>query len=177
MHTFLVWLEKFTNRIIPFLVILLAVLLIIDNPFWKLVDLQEHQLALDIFDGIIVFFFVIDLTYKWFKVRKIPRFIRLYWIDIIAVFPFYLGFRVYREIADFFRIGEEVTETAQKIAHETILLKETELLKEQRLLRDTELLKETKPGIRFLRFVQRLLRALKGRFYVTHLGMKKESGN
>lgn len=168
--------EHLTDDIIPFLVIGIAAVLIMENPFWTLVELDHYEPWVSIFDSIVVFFFVSDLIFKWFRTRQLLKFLKLYWIDIIAVFPFYLAFRAYAEVAGIFRIGEEVTEVTQKAMHEAVLLREAKLVeKEARLAR------ELKAGGRIARSVGRFFRTIKGRlmltynyFIVTHKKHKRE---
>ena len=167
--------EHFTNRIIPYLLILLALVLLLDNPLWAVIPLHEYEPWISIFDWIIVFFFAVDLTFKWFHVKAFKPFVKLYWIDILAVFPFYLVFRVYREAATFFRVGEEATEVTQRAAHELLLLRESEVFKEGRLTKEVELLREERLFARGIRLVQRLLRVLKARVYVTHHALMDSS--
>ena len=154
-------LEHITHKIIPYLLVLLAVLLILDNPLWMLVNLHQYEELVTFFDVIIIFFFVVDLFYKWQKVKKIKTFVKLYWIDLLAVFPFYLFFRLYEEASAVLRTGERITETAQKMTHEAVLLKEVELLKEERLA------KEVKPFFRAMNGIQRFFRLFKARMYLT----------
>ncbi|MBS3128858.1 hypothetical protein J4410_06985 [Candidatus Woesearchaeota archaeon] len=154
-------LEHITHKIIPYLLVLLAVLLILDNPLWMLVNLHQYEELVTFFDVIIIFFFVVDLFYKWQKVKKIKTFVKLYWIDLLAVFPFYLFFRLYEEASAVLSTGERITETAQKMTHEAVLLKEVELLKEERLA------KEVKPFFRAMNGIQRFFRLFKARMYLT----------
>jgi cytochrome c biogenesis factor len=158
--------EHFTDHIIPYLVILLAVVLVLENPFWTLVHLENYEPWITIFDGVVVFFFVVDLVFKWFKTRNVRKFFQLYWLDLLAVFPFYLAFRAYAEVAAVFRVGEELSETGQKLAHEAVLLREARMFREAE-----ELAKEARfarTAGREIRLGQRLLRAFKGRFYTSH---------
>jgi len=157
--------EHFTDKIIPYLLIALAILLILENPFWTLVHLEEYEPGITIFDYTIVTFFVVDLIFKWFKVRRVGTFLKMYWLDIIAVFPFFFFFRLYLRLGTLLRIGEGISE-AQKVAHEAVLIREVSLIREVELAKETRLLKETRPLIRLLRVVQRFLRVLKGRFVV-----------
>jgi len=158
--------EHFTDHVIPYLVILLAVVLVLENPFWTLVHLSELEPWITVFDGVVVFFFVIDLVFKWFKTRNIRKFFQLYWLDLVAVFPFYLLFRTFTEVAAIFRIGEEVSETGQKLAHEAVLLREARMFREaEELAKEARFARTTG---REIRLGQRLLRALKGRFYTSH---------
>jgi signal transduction histidine kinase len=161
--------EHFTDHIIPVLVVLIAIALVLENPFWTLVHLSEYEPWTSIFDGVIVFFFVVDLVFKWFKTRNVRRFFRLYWIDIIAVFPFYLLFRAYSELTAVFRVGEEVSEVGQKVAHEAVLLREASMLREaEEAAKEARIAKETKVVGRGIRGVQRFLRVMKGRLYTSH---------
>src|SRR3989338_5625960 len=155
-------LELITHKVIPYLLVLLALLLILDNPLWVLVNLHQYEELITLFDIIVILFFVIDLIYKWKKVKKIKTFVKLYWIDLIAVFHFYLFFRLYEEASVILRTGERITETVQELTHETVLFKEAELLKEEHLL------KETKPFFRAINGIQRFFRLLKARLYIAY---------
>lgn len=159
MHEF----EHFTDHAIPWLVLALAVVLVLENPFWTLVHLEHYEPWMTIFDGVIVFFFVMDLLFKWLKTRDIREFFKLYWLDIVAVFPFYLAFRAYSEVAAIFRIGEEFAKTGQEIAHETVLIREARLLREAEMLS-----KEARVVSRETQSAGRILRLIKGRFYTSH---------
>lgn len=153
-------LEKITNMIVPFLVLVLAIILILENPFWVIIDLEPYQVHLAIVDALIIFFFGLDLIFKWRRIHKIKPFIKLYWLDILAVFPFYLLFRAYGQLTAVFLAGEQITDVSQKAAHEYLALKEAELLKEEKLAR------EIKP-------IARLIRVCKARWFVTHHKLKK----
>jgi len=154
------WLEKieiFVDKSIPFLLILLTIMIVLE-----LLNLDEgFENIFHYFDVLIVIFFVIDLCFKWNRTRNAIKFIKLYWIDIIAVFPFYAVFRLYAFAADFFAAGE----TVQKFLHETVLLRET------KLLRLEETAKFAKEG-RFIRLFARILRVLRARWYVLHWHMQ-----
>jgi len=161
-NIFLLKFERLTRKIIPYFIVLLLFIIIIENPFWSIIDLEPYSLEISIMDSVIVFFFVADLIFKWMKTRKIRKFLRLYWIDILAVFPFYLIFRAY----SLFLGVAGITETAQEIVHETVLVRESKALEEAKV--GEEALKEAKPFSRILRASQRILRAMKGRFYLTY---------
>ena len=142
MHYLLKKLEHFTDRIIPYLLIILAVILILEFFFHDTADYYHEQIILA--DSIIIFFFTLDLAYKFNRVRNIKLFIRKYWLDIIAVFPFFLLFRVVEEVFLFFRIPElgdtqkflHIGLETEKIAKEEMALKElAELQKETRFTR------------------------------------------
>ncbi len=171
-YKFLRWFEWFTDLIIPYLLVVLAIELLTDNPFWTLYSLEHFEPFVTWFDHFILFFFVVDLCFKWFHVQNLPKFVKLYWLDIIAVLPFYLGFRVYARFAGIALAGEELVE-AQKIAHEAVLARETRLIEEAaKLAKEEAILKESRPVIRALQSVERSLRFASGRQDIAHEGMK-----
>ena len=146
------WLEHFTDKIIPFLVLIIAVMLILQNPFWTLVDLTHYEPWTGVIDIAILLFFLIDLYFKWKHVENFKKFLRLYWFDVIAVFPFYLLTRTWFELSFLFSATEQVTE-AQKIAHEALLLRELKLAEEFKVSEPlSKLFKEMKGVQRILRF-------------------------
>jgi hypothetical protein len=145
---------------------------VLENPLWTLYPLEHFEPFVTYIDYFIVFFFVVDLTFKWLHVKNVVKFVKLYWLDIIAVLPFYLGFRIYARFAAIAAAGEEIAE-AQKVAHELVLAREAELLKEAQVLaREEELLKEAKPLARILRSMERGIRMISGRNEVASTGMQ-----
>lgn len=153
--------ERIVDRAVPYVLVLLAVLIIIE--FTHVAD-PYHDIFVTI-DYFIVAFFVIDLCFKWFHTRDVLKFIKLYWIDIIAVFPFYAIFRVYFAATELFAAGEQT----QKFLHEAVLLRETKLLREAEY--GAKLAKEG----RFIRVIARSLRILRARWYVTNWHLQKVS--
>ncbi|MBI4016568.1 MAG: hypothetical protein HY363_02640 [Candidatus Aenigmarchaeota archaeon] len=148
---------------VPYLLVVLAALLILEF----LVDLEHYEPLVSIFDYVIVSFFALDLFFKWSHVRNAKVFIRLYWIDILAVFPFYLVFRLYGLLAGALIGGEEIA-FGQKIAHETVLLREAEIGKEAKFVKEVRL-------ARGIRFAQRLLRIIKARLHIVRKEMHRRS--
>src|SRR3989338_4066035 len=146
---FLGEIERFTDKTIPFWVIVLAIILILDNPFWTILDLEHYQPWVSLVDALIVLFFFIDLIFKWYTVRQWKKFLKIYWLDILAIFPFYLITRALITVTALLRVGEE--------------LRETELVKEARIAEEVKQLRETKPFIRALRSIQRFLRFIAGK--------------
>ena len=159
---FLGEIERFTDKTIPFWVIVLAIMLILDNPFWTILDLEHYQPWVSLVDALIVLFFFIDLIFKWYTVRQWKKFLKIYWLDILAIFPFYLITRAWITVTALLRVGEELGE-GQKFLHEFLLLRETELVKEARIAEEVKQLRETKPFIRALRSIQRFLRFIAGK--------------
>lgn len=155
--------EWIVDVVVPYLLVLLAALLILEF----LVDLQHYEPWVSIADYVIVSFFVLDLFFKWNHVRNLRTFVKLYWIDILAVFPFYLMFRLYGLLAGVLIGGEEIA-VGQKIAHEAVLLREAELGKEAKLIGQVRL-------VNGIRFVQRLFRIIKARLHIARKEMHKRS--
>jgi len=150
--------EHFVDRAIPCLVLLIAILLALEFS----IDLHVYEPWPTVADTIVVTFFVVDLAFKWHRTKLLKDFFRRYWLDVLAVFPFYLLFRVYVEAAELLATGERVAIT-QKVAHEALLLKEAKLLEEARLIELGEkAAKEERVVARGIRFGQRLIRGWKG---------------
>ena len=118
--------------------------------------------------------FVLDLIFKFNRVRKIKIFLKKYWLDILAVFPFFLLFRAVEELALLFRFEKELAEgqkivhsglEVQKIINEEVILKELKSLEGgQKVI--SEIGESTKFArtefiVRFLRPLQRIPRLFK----------------
>lgn len=153
--------ERIIDRSVPFLLVLLAVLLIID---FTHVGEKYHSIIIWV-DNFIVAFFIIDLLFKWNHATGAVSFVKLYWIDIIAVFPFYLVFRLYAVAAELAYAGE----WTQKLLHEAVLAREAKLIGETKMIS-----RFAKEG-RLIRAAARSLRLLRLRWYVAHGHMQKLS--
>ncbi|MBS3151498.1 hypothetical protein J4443_03915 [Candidatus Woesearchaeota archaeon] len=147
MHPLLKKIEHFTDRIIPYLLILLAAVLILE--FFFKGSAQKYYLYIWVTDAVIIFFFALDLAYKFNRVRKLKLFLKKYWLDIIAVFPFFLVFRLVEEIFVLFRLGPELSEgqkffhiglETEKLAKEEIALREIAGLQKETRLARTQML-------------------------------------
>lgn len=167
--------EIFIDKSIPYLVIIIAVMLILNFT----INSEQFEPWFSYLDWAILAFFVADLVFKWRHVRKLTKFLRLYWIEILAVFPFYLIIRAYATIAELITVGERVSE-AQQITHEALLLREAKILRETELLAEESGVvgKEVRLLPRIFRFFQRSLRFVWGSLhYVTehllHVSRKK----
>ena len=75
-------------------ILLIILLLIIAGELTLHEFMLKHKLLVDIVDWIIIGIFAIDLIFKYMRSKNFPRFIRASWIDIIAIFPFFLIFRL-----------------------------------------------------------------------------------
>ena len=129
--------EKFIDYAIPPLVLLLGILILLEF----IHGFEEYSYLISMFDYVIVAFFVVDLIFKWYHTRKLVPFIKHYWLDILAVFPFYLTFRVWQELVVVGTVAQGVSE-AQTFAHEIVLVRETRLLKEVELIKEARIIEE-----------------------------------
>lgn len=159
--------EKFVDESIPYMLVLLAVIIAVE--FFHLADAYHKYIVLA--DYFIITFFVVDLCFKWYHTRKVVKFVKLYWIDIIAVFPFYTIFRLYAIAAEVIATGE----TFQKFLHEAVLLREARFARELRILREAEESAKFAREGRLVRVFARGLRLLRARWYVVHHHFRKLS--
>ena len=154
------WLHKIeliVDRIIPYIIIVLLFLIIGELFFNE--QVQPYIKWINLTDNFVVGIFVIDLIFKYIRIRNIPNFFRKCWIDIIAVFPFFLLFRLFEELGIVLGLGERMG-SAQLILHEGVEIEKEagEIIKESE-----KVTKISRAGIitRFIRPVARSPRLLK----------------
>ncbi|MBS3146621.1 ion transporter [Candidatus Woesearchaeota archaeon] len=170
--------EVFVDRIIPYLVLILLALIIGEFTHYNLVE--EHEDIVLIIDYTIVIFFLIDLAFKYHRVRNAKTFVKKYWLDILAVFPFFLIFRLIEEISIFLRLGSQLGDY-QKALHTSLEVGRIseELVEEQKILREIEeatKLERTSRFGRLLRPLERIPRIFESfRFYEKPFKYKKHS--
>ncbi len=109
------FLELLIDRLVPFAVILLFFIIIIEFFFHDIAD--TYHTTINVLDYSILSIFVLDLIFKYLRIRKIDRFIKECWLDIIAVFPFFLVFRVFESFLIFTELPKEIRQF-QLILHE-----------------------------------------------------------
>ncbi|MBI4144011.1 hypothetical protein HY486_02075 [Candidatus Woesearchaeota archaeon] len=155
--------EKVVDRVIPWLVLLLGIEIILGFIY----DLHDYEGIIHWFDRFVITVFVADLVFKWFRVRSMRVFIRLYWLDIVAVLPFYWVFSTYEWITGSTRIAEE----SQKFVHEALLIREA------KVAREIELIKSASRGelffVRIIESVQKILRLLVLQWEIAHGHIKR----
>ena len=141
MHKFLHETEVFIDRSIPFFLAGLPAVLIIEIYFSWIKD--KYFVWFDLFDIAMVAVLLIDLFFKYERVKNTKKFIRKYWFDIIAAFPFFIIFR----FLEIFRLSEAL-KSGQQVLHETIQIERTG----QRLIEEAEAVGEVSRTERFLRY-------------------------
>ncbi|MBI5391351.1 hypothetical protein HZB02_07740 [Candidatus Woesearchaeota archaeon] len=97
------------------------------------VFLQQHHQIVELADLQVILFIVMDLYFKFFESPSLGRFLRMYFIDILAVLP--LGWAIGRLSAPG-RLGEEFITQGQQLAHvtadsEKIAAKEVRLIEKE----------------------------------------------
>lgn len=150
-------LEVFVDKSIPYLLILLFVLIILELFYHRLIE--HYLLWVDIADYIIIGFFIIDLGFKWQRSKNLKHFLKTSWLDILAVVPFYLIFRLFEEIIVLSRFGETLG-TGQKVLHEGLEV-EKEVSKVASEFEKSGKVSRTRLFIRFVKPIQRIPRFLK----------------
>lgn len=133
--------EVVIDKIIPFLLVALLFVIVIE--IWFSWFANRYHYWFDAFDIFVVSVFMLDLFFKYQRVKNIKNFVREYWIDIIAVLPFFLVFR----ILEIFR-ASELLEGSQKILHEGVVIeRETRVI-----VREAEEVAKVSRTERFLRY-------------------------
>lgn len=143
--------EHIIDASIPYWVLILLVILIVEFGFPS--TAEKYHLIIEILDWCIVTFFVLDLVFKWQHVHHVKPFLKKYWLDIIAVFPFFLLFRFFDEIRLIFRLTATEAKEAQLIFHEGL-----ELEKATKVIREGEEVAKISRSSRFLRFIRPIAR-------------------
>lgn len=144
------WLEDFVDRMIPWLIFLLLLILLGEfshelNFFgWSWMEevalffVRNHD-AVDFFDNIIVALIIVDLYFNFFKKRTVWMFLRTSIIDIMAIAPLGEIFRLtgigagVGEVQSALHVGSQLESEAAKIVRgEELAMKVT---KEARIAR------------------------------------------
>ncbi len=156
-------LEHLVDKLIPYALLALLVVIIITFFFKDIAHAYEHWI--EIADITIISLFVIDLIFKFIRVRKVKTFIRSYWLDIIAVFPFYLFLRAAEEAYLLFRFSDTLQES-QSALHAGIGIKEVTAVEKEtaRIVSEAEKLgkvSRSRFAMRFIRPISRIPRFVK----------------
>ena len=144
------WLHKIeliVDKSIPYSLILLFFLIIGQIFFGH--EIEPYHTFVSIIDGIIIFIFILDLIFKYARIKKFPKFFRKYWMEIIAVFPAFLVLRVIEEFITIANLGE----TVQASFHEVVgIEKEGKIL-----MKEAE---RTRLGVSRIKYFNRFIRPI-----------------
>lgn len=130
-------LERVIDRIIPYTLVILLFLIIGEIFYHE--EIMPYHTLIEIVDILIILIFATDLGFKYSRVRNLKKFFKKYWLDVIAIFPFFLVFRVFEELALVFAGINEFINPTQKILHEGLEVekigaKVTEVLSKEKLI-------------------------------------------
>jgi len=113
--------ELAIDKAIPYLLIVLLMTIIVDIALAA--SLEEYNVNLEIVDYIIVFIFAFDLVFKYMRAKSTKKFLKKYWLEIIAVLPAFVVARIVEEISGLFVAYKELA-TAQTFVHEVVQIEE-----------------------------------------------------
>ena len=159
MHEKLHKLEYIIDKLIPWMIILLLAILLGEFFFEEFIE--HHHLHPWIVGGdiLVIIVFIVDLVFKYIRVRNIKTFVKKFWLEILAVFPFILFFRFFEGIFTFF-IAEQTLKHSQSILHESVEIEKSA----SKFIREAEKvhkISRTRAITRFIRPLARLPRFLK----------------
>ncbi|MBT3985330.1 hypothetical protein HOD38_01255 [archaeon] len=156
--------EVIVDWIIPFAVLILLGVIIVELFFHDFAE--TYHLAITIIDATVIGIFVIDLIFKWIRIRHIKPFIKECWLDIIAVFPFFLVFRVVERFLILLELSGDIKQF-QMLFHEGLELRKSgsSILKEGgKIVQEAEKagkLSRVQQIVRYIKPIQRSPRLLK----------------
>ncbi len=107
-------LEVFVDKFIPYLLVLLIFIIVMELFFHDVAE--QYRYHINLLDGFIVLVFILDLYFKYQQTKNVPKFVRKYWLEILAVFPFYLVFRFVETTLGFLEVSG-VIKQGQNILH------------------------------------------------------------
>jgi hypothetical protein len=147
--------ENVVDHFIPYALVVLA-LIIIGELFYA-EELAPFEFWIGVADAFVIIVFLVDLGFKFSRTRQVGPFVRRYWLDIVAVFPFYLAFRLFEEAVFIAGLAERLRQV-QALVHETLGVEHFA----GALIADVEKTGRLSRTEGFTRFVQPLFRG--GRF-------------
>lgn len=123
------WLKKlevFVDKFIPYLLVLLIFIIVVELFFHDISE--EYRYHINLLDGFIVLVFLLDLYFKYQKTKNIPKFVMKYWLEILAVFPFYLVFRFlevtfgFLELSGLIKQGQNIFHSGLEVEKEVAVV-------------------------------------------------------
>jgi len=163
--------EVIVDKLIPFLLIILAAIIIVELTSDKLAE--KYHTYIQIFDYFLITTFIIDLGFKYHRIRNIPQFIRECWLDIIAIFPFFIVFRFFEGLLGILGISE-ATVQAQKVLHVGVGVEKEIAATVKEGSRVAEEVSRAEKLTKYIRAGARSLRLLKLKDKKVRVGVEKE---
>lgn len=131
--------ELFVDMMIPYLLFMLIGLITMDYFFDDISG--TFRTSVMIFDSIVIGFFLIDLSFKFHRASGVKTFLKNNWLEIIAVMPLALIFRLIERFIIVRGVGSEIANLnanhkleisflrlVQRVGEESVLLKSSRLL-------------------------------------------------
>ncbi|MBN2111949.1 ion transporter [Candidatus Woesearchaeota archaeon] len=144
--------ELVVDKLIPPMLVALLFLIIIEIFFEEFAHTYEFWIVLA--DYIVISVFVLDVLFKYIRIKPFKKFLKESWLDIIAIFPFALLFRFVEGFFEIFALSEIVKES-QSVLHEA-----THLEKEAgKIVKEVERAGKVARTTRFARFIRPVARA------------------
>lgn len=137
------------NENLIYLCLIVLLLIIISEIFFETFYLEHYNLF-KTSDLIIITIFAIDLIYKYFDTKNFKFFLKKYWIEILAIFPFSLFFT--KELHEV----KEISSHAQSYLHSAIGIEKEGAMITRTLAQSSRLrlfIKFIQPTIRSIRFL------------------------
>ncbi|MBI2139975.1 hypothetical protein HYU14_03555 [Candidatus Woesearchaeota archaeon] len=161
-------LEKSIDALIPWTILVLLAIIIGDIFYIDQIRSYHLEDWVKALDAGIIIVFVFDLAFKYRRVKNIPLFLKKYWLDIIAVFPFALFFRAFEGLFNLF-MTERALESSQLIFHEGLeiergagkIAEEAEKLEKEivKIVKEAEEAGRVSRSSRFSRIIRPLARS------------------
>ncbi len=131
--------EKIVDDAIPVLLVVFLFVIGLELFFPK--EIEPFKNHIDIFDTVLIGIFMSDLFFKYQRIHNFPKFMKKYWLQVIAVIPFYAVFRVmeYLELAEMASTGSKFVNETQLIRGPAMMLRQVE--RTEGISRTTKLLK------------------------------------
>ena len=164
--------ETLVDKTVPYALVLLMIIIAIEV-FFKDFAHQYHSYLIAM-DYAVISVFVVDLGFKYIHSRTNTGFVKKNWLDIIAVFPFIIMFRVFEELILLARIERGVGE-AQAVLHTGVGI-EKEVSKAARLEKEVlagSKFSRTAKFARELRIISRFPRLAKAVSFYEHPNHRK----
>lgn len=153
--------EHIVDRLIPYCLILLLFIIVMEMFFYE--TAQKITLLIESLDYFVIAVFLFDLYFKFQRVRSVPKFLRKYWLDIIAVFPVFLFVRLIEEFSAVERVGR----LSQSAIHEIEILEKEGIKITEEAAKGARISRVQIAG-RFIRPIARMPRLAKALRFFEH---------
>jgi hypothetical protein len=144
--------EVVVDKLIPPMLVILLFLIIVELFFEEFAHHYEFWIIL--LDYIVIGVFVVDVIFKYIRIKPFKQFLKKSWLDIIAIFPFAIMFRLVEGFFELFAVSEIVKE-GQSVLHEAAHLEK----EAGKIVKEVERAGKAARTTRFARFIRPIARA------------------